>query len=134
MQWRIKHIFNLAPERPWQHGFVNFGFHGREGTQYFLHYNEHWLGCITAEDEFVWTAGAVDKGLSPNHIPFAVKHPHYVCELPDGSLLVSSNGTNEIFRGWPLQSGRAGKQGRQQTEHKQRPWRCGKRCCVHVNA
>ncbi|UCC77933.1 MAG: hypothetical protein JSW37_06085 [Anaerolineales bacterium] len=101
MQWRIKHIFNLAPERPWQHGFVNFGFHGREGTQYFLHYNEHWLGCITAEDEFVWTAGAVDKGLSPNHIPFAVKHPHYINELPDGSLLVSSNGTNEIFRVWP---------------------------------
>ncbi len=98
MRWRIKHIFNLVHERPWEQGFVNFGFHGRDGTQYFLHYNEHWLGCLTPEDHFVWTAGAVDKGLSQNHIPFDVKHPHYITELPDGSLLVSSNGTNEIFR------------------------------------
>jgi hypothetical protein len=98
MQWAIKHIFNLAHERPWQQGFVNFGFHGRDGRQYFLHYNEHWLGLLTAADEFVWTAGAVDKGLSEHHIPFAVKHPHYITELPDGTLLVSSNGTNQIFR------------------------------------
>ncbi len=101
MHWRIKHILNLAQERPWQQGYVNFGFHGRDGTQYFLHYNEHWLGCITDEDVFLWTAGAVDKGLSRNHIPFPVKHPHYVSELPDGSLLVSSNGTNEIYKLWP---------------------------------
>ncbi len=98
MQWRIKHIFNLSEEKPWQDGFVNFGFHGKTGTQYFLQYNEHWLGCLTAEDEFTWTAGAVDKGLSQIHIPCAIKHPHYISELPDGSLLVSSNGTNEIYR------------------------------------
>ena len=66
-----------------------------------LQYNEHWLGCLTTEDRFLWTAGAVDKGLSPNHIPFDVKHPHYITELPEGSLLVSSNGTNEIFKVWP---------------------------------
>lgn len=97
MNWRIKHILNLLPDRPWQRGFVNFGFHGKHGAQYFLQYNEHWLGHLTADDEFAWTAGSVDKGLSRTHIPFPVKHPHYITELPDGSLLVSSNGTNQIF-------------------------------------
>lgn len=66
-----------------------------------LQYNEHWLGCLTSEGGFLWTAGAVDKGLSRLHIPFSLKHPHYITELPDGSLLVSSNGTNEIFKVWP---------------------------------
>ncbi len=104
MQWRIKHIFNFPPDKPWEHGYVNFGFHGRSGAQYFLHYNEHWLGRLTANDAWLWTAGAVDKGLSRVHIPFDIKHPHYITELPDGSLLVSSNGTNEIYRIRPDQA------------------------------
>jgi len=98
MKWRIKHIFNFPPEKPWERGYANFGFHGQSGAQYFLDYNEHWLGCLTPTDDWPWTAGAVDKGLSRVHIPFGIKHPHYITELPDGSLLVSSNGTNEIYR------------------------------------
>jgi len=104
MSWRIKHIFNFLPEKLWEHGYVNFGFHGRGGAQYFLHYSEHWLGRLTAEDEWLWTAGAVDKGLSRVHIPFDINHPHYITELPDGSLLVSSNGTNQIYRIRPDQA------------------------------
>jgi len=101
MEWSIRHIFNFTAHKQWGQGFCAFGFHGKRGTQYVLQYNEHWLGCLTAEDRFLWTAGAVDKGLSRNHISFNVKHPHYVTELPEGSLLVSSNGTNEIFKVWP---------------------------------
>ena len=101
MEWRIKHIFNFTAQKQWGQGFCAFGFHGKRGSQYVLQYNEHWLGCLTAEDRFLWTAGAVDKGLSRNHIPFDVKRPHYVSELPDSSLVVSSNGTNEIFKVWP---------------------------------
>ena len=101
MEWRIKSILNFSAQKQWGEGFCAFGFHGKGGTQYVLQYNEHWLGCLTAEDRFLWTAGAIDKGLSPNHIPFDVKHPHYVTELPEGSLLVSSNGTDEIFKVWP---------------------------------
>jgi hypothetical protein len=103
MKWRIKHIFNFPPDKPWAQGYVYFGFHGRSGAQYLLQYDEHWLGCLTAEDEWLWTAGAVDKGLSRVHVPFHIKHPHYITELPDGSLLVSSNGTNQIFRIRPEQ-------------------------------
>jgi len=98
MAWRIRHIFNFTAQQTWGQGFCAFGFHGSRGTQYLLQYDEHWLGCLAADDTFLWTAGAVDRGLSHTHIPFNVKHPHYVSELPDGSLLVSSNGTNEIYK------------------------------------
>jgi len=98
MNWRIKRIFNFSADRPWQEGYVHFGFHGRGGAQYLLQYDEHWLGCLTAENEWLWTAGAFDKGLSRVYVPFNIKHPHYITELPDGSLLVSSNGTNEVWR------------------------------------
>lgn len=101
MEWRIRHVLNLTADKQWSQGYCAFGFHGKDGTQYMLQYNEHWLGCLTPEDEFTWTAGAVDKGLSRNHIPFGIKQPHYVAELPDGALLVSSGGTNEVFKLWP---------------------------------
>lgn len=100
-EWKIKHIFNFTAPKLWGQGYCAFGFHGKNGAQYLLQYDEHWLGRLTPDDKFLWTAGAVDKGLSPNHIPFNLKHPHYVAELPDGSLLVSSNGTNEIYKLWP---------------------------------
>lgn len=101
MEWKIKHIFNYTEEKQWGHGHCAFGFHGKTGTQYVLQYNEHWVGCLNADDTLLWTAGAVDKGLSPNHIPFGLEHPHYVSELPDGSLLVSGSGTGELFKVWP---------------------------------
>jgi hypothetical protein len=100
MGWRIRHISNFTAGKPWGQGYCAFGFHGKGGAQYLLQYNEHWLGCLTADDRFRWTAGAIDKGLSSNHIPFNVRHPHNITELPDGSLLVSSNGTNQLFKLW----------------------------------
>lgn len=101
INWKIKHIFNFPAERPWQQGFCQFGFHGKSGAQYCLNYDEHWLGCLTPDDRFTWTAGAVDKGLSSAHIPFPLKRPNCIDELPDGSLLLSSGGANQILRIWP---------------------------------
>jgi len=104
VDWRIRRIFNFSPERWWADGCCAFGFHGRDGTQYVLQWDQHWLGCLSSEGEMAWTAGAVDNGFSRTHIPFPVRHPHYITELPDGSLLVSSNGANEIFRLVPAQA------------------------------
>jgi len=98
MEWRIARIFNLSEEKQWEGGFCAFGFHGPDGTQYMLQWSQDWLGCLLPGGQFAWTAGAVDRGLSETHIPFPVRHPHYITELPDQSLLVSSNGTNGIFR------------------------------------
>ena len=101
MEWKIKHIFNFTTDKQWRQGFCCVGFHGETGTQYMSQWDEHWLGCLSSDNEFIWTAGAVDKGLSRHHIPFNVKYPYYITELPDNSLLVTSNGTNEIFKIWP---------------------------------
>lgn len=98
MDWRIARILNLSEDRQWEDGFCAFGFHGADGTQYMLQWNQDWLGCLLPGGRFTWTAGAVDKGLSAVHIPFEIRHPHYLTELPDRSLLVSSGGTNEVFR------------------------------------
>ncbi len=101
MRWQIKHIFNYPAEKPWGNGYAHFGFHDRNNNQYMLQWDEHWLGQLTPDDEFTWTAGALDKGLSQTHIEVDVKHPHYVSESPDGSLTLSSNGNNRIYKIWP---------------------------------
>jgi hypothetical protein len=101
MEWRIKRIFNFPKDKLWRNGYAQFGFHGKNGNQYLLQYDEHWLGQLTHEDRFVWTAGAINKGLSQTHIEMAIKNPHYISESPDGSLTLTSHGNNIIFKIFP---------------------------------
>jgi hypothetical protein len=98
IEWRIKHIFNFEQDRPWRNGYAAFGFHGKHGDQYLLHWYEHWLGHLTRDDRFTWTAGSVNKGLSDNHIDIDVNHPHYITEAPDGTLALSSNRNSKIYK------------------------------------
>jgi hypothetical protein len=63
-----------------------------------LQWDEHWLGHLTSDDRFEWTAGTVNKGFSKNHIDIDIKNPHYICDLPDGTLLLSSNGNSKIYK------------------------------------
>jgi len=100
MKWKVKHVFNFDNTRPWGDGYAG-GFYGKKGDLYMLHWDEHWLGRLTSDDRFTWTAGSVDKGLSDIHISIDVKHPHYICESPDGSLLLSSNGNSKIYKIYP---------------------------------
>ena len=101
MKWQIKHIFNFEQEKLWGHGFCLFGFHGKKGEQYLLQWDEHWLGNLTQDDRFIWTAGSVDKGLSDVHISMDIKNPHYIDEASDGSLILSSNGNSKIYKIYP---------------------------------
>jgi DNA-binding beta-propeller fold protein YncE len=101
MNWQIKHIFNYPKDKHWEKGYAHFGFHGKKGDQYLLQWDEHWLGRLTPDDHFLWTAGAVNKGLSQVHIKMDVSHPHYISESPDGSLTLTSNGNNKIFKIFP---------------------------------
>ena len=98
MEWKIKHIFNFEQDKLWGNGYVHFGFHDKKGKQYMLQWDEHWLGHLTKDDQFTWTAGAVNKGLSDIHIDLDMKNPHYISEAPDGTLIVSSNGNSKIFK------------------------------------
>ncbi|UCB42356.1 MAG: hypothetical protein JSV77_07785 [Dehalococcoidales bacterium] len=101
MEWKIKHIFNFEKDRLWGSGYAFFGFHGKKGDQYLLQWDEHWLGRLNQDNQFTWTAGSVNKGLSDNHIDIGVSHPHYISEAPDGSLVLASNGNNKIFKIYP---------------------------------
>jgi len=101
MKWHIKHIFNYEEEKLWGRGCAQLGFHGKNGEQYALVYNEHWLGHLTPDDRFIWTAGSVDKGLSDTHISMDIRNPHYIAESPDGSLLLSSNGNSKMYKIYP---------------------------------
>jgi hypothetical protein len=101
MKWKVKHIFNFTKDKLWGAGFCQFGFHDNKGNQYMLQWDEHWLGQLTPDDRFLWTAGSVDKSLSVIHINADIKNPHYICGSPDGSLLLSSNGNSKIYKIYP---------------------------------
>ncbi len=70
MKWKIKYILDTTDEKTLKNGFYDFAFHDKYGNKYAANYFEHWLGYINSENEFQWTAGAVDKGLSKCHIRF----------------------------------------------------------------
>ncbi|MFX1390617.1 MAG: hypothetical protein ACFE9Z_11175 [Promethearchaeota archaeon] len=102
MEWKIKYIFNFTDDITWHNGYVQFGFHDFEGNLYILRHENGWIGQITKKDEFLWTAGSMNPGLSNNHIDLDLKNPMYVSKSPkDQALLVSSGGNNQIFRLFP---------------------------------
>ena len=104
MQWKIKRIFNFTDERAWGNGYCNGGFHDKlpSGRVYFQEYFKHWIGLFDPSDKFLWTAGLINPGVSDTHIAVDLKNPHYITTSPDdGATLVSSGGTNKIYKIYP---------------------------------
>ena len=104
VQWRIKHIFNFNDEKAWENGFCNGGFHDNLplGRVYFQEYFKHWIGLFDPSDRFLWTAGSIDPGVSQTHVVVDLRNPHYITTSPDdGATLVSSGGTNRIYKIFP---------------------------------
>jgi len=104
MRWKIKRIFNFTDERAWGNGYCNGGFHDKlpSGRVYFQEYFKHWIGLFDPNDRFLWTAGLIDPGVSKTHIAVDLKNPHYITTSPDdGATLVSSGGTNKIYKIFP---------------------------------
>jgi DNA-binding beta-propeller fold protein YncE len=102
MHWKIKHIFNFTSEKAWGNGYCYGGFHDKSGRVYFQEYLNHWTGVFGSEDRFLWTAGSIDPGVSKTHIHVDFKNPHYITTSPDdGATLVSSGGTNKIYKIFP---------------------------------
>ncbi len=104
MQWKIKRIFNFTSEKAWGDGYCHGGFHDKLplGRVYFQEYFKHWIGVFGPDDKFLWTAGLINPNVSKTHIPVNLKNPHYITTSPDdGATLVSSGGTNKIYKVFP---------------------------------
>jgi hypothetical protein len=98
MKWKIERIVNFGPGDFCKDGFVHFGFHDREGRQFGLEHQKHFLGLIGEDDKPCWTAAArtVFEGV-PN-IKAELEFPIYVDTMPDGTLVVSNFGNNQLYR------------------------------------
>jgi DNA-binding beta-propeller fold protein YncE len=98
MGWKIERIINFEPGDFCKDGFVHFGFHDREGRQYALEHQKHFLGLVGENDRLEWTvaAGAVFEGV-PN-IRAELEFPIYIDVMPDGSLVTSNFGNNRLYR------------------------------------
>ena len=104
MQWRIRRIFNFTDEQAWQDGYCSGGFHDKlpPSRVYFQEYFKHWIGLFGPDNTFHWTAGSINPCVSKVHIPVDLKNPHYITTAPDdGATLVSSGGTNKIYKIFP---------------------------------
>ena len=104
IRWRVRRILNFTSDRAWQDGYCEGGFHDNlnPGEVYFQEYFKHWIGLFGPGNVFKWTAGFVNPDLSKVHIPVDLKNPHYITTAPDdGSVLVSSGGTNKIYKIFP---------------------------------
>lgn len=98
MDWKIERIVNFGPGDFCKDGFVHFGFHDREGRQYALEHQKHFLGLVGENNRLEWTvaAGTVFEGV-PN-IRAELEFPIYIDIMPDGSLVTSNFGNNRLYR------------------------------------
>jgi hypothetical protein len=100
IEWEIERIinFDFGSGDLCKDGFVHFGFHDREGKQYAVEHQKHFLGLVGEGDRLKWTvaAGEVFKGI-PN-IRAELRYPMYVDSLSDGTLVCSNFGNNRLYR------------------------------------
>lgn len=61
-------------------------------------YFRHWVGRLGKDDEFLWTAGVRPDVTTGFHMDADFVRPMFLTESPDGSLLISCDGSARIFR------------------------------------
>lgn len=100
IDWRIERIvnFDFASGDLCKDGFVHFGFHDRDGKQYVVEHQKHFVGLVSGNGRLEWTVAnrTVFEGV-PN-IPAELSYPMYVDSMPDGTLVCSNFGNNRLYR------------------------------------
>ncbi len=96
-RWKVERVVHFGPKDLCRQGFVHFGFHDRDGRQFLIEHQKHFLGLVGEGDRFLWTAGrAVPLKGIPN-IEVDLKFPIYVDVLRDGRLVVSNFGDGRLY-------------------------------------
>ena len=98
IDWKIERIITFEPGDLCKDGFVHFGFHDREGRQYALEHQRHFLGLVGEGDRLKWTAAnrIVFEGVPDIHVD--IRNPMYVDSMLDGALIVSNYGNSRLYR------------------------------------
>jgi hypothetical protein len=100
IEWRIERIvnFNFASGDLCKDGLVHFGFHDRQGKQYVVEHQRHFLGLVGENDKLEWTVAdrTVIEGV-PN-ITAKLSYPMYIDNMSDGTLVCSNFGNKLLYR------------------------------------
>jgi hypothetical protein len=97
-KWRIEKIVHFESGDLCKDGFVHFGFHDREGRQYALAHQKHFLGLVGEHDNLNWTVSDRPVFEDVPNIRAELKYPIYIDSMPDGTLIVSNFGNNILHR------------------------------------
>ena len=87
--WQIKRIINFGESGQFKDGYARFGFHDYEGNQYVLAYDFNWIGFLSSDNHFHWTAGEKQQYETEYHYDVEINKPTYLSRCPDGSILVT---------------------------------------------
>jgi hypothetical protein len=100
IDWQIERIvnFRFAAGDLCKDGFVHFGFHDREGRQYVVEHQKHFLGLISENGKLTWTAAGHSVFDGVPNIRTELKNPMYVDTMPDETLVCSNFGNNRLYR------------------------------------
>ena len=87
--WQIERIINFGKSGQFSDGYARFGFHDDEGNQYVLAYDFNWIGFLSSDDHFHWTAGEKQQYETEYHYDVEINKPTYLSKCHDGSILVT---------------------------------------------
>lgn len=96
--WEIERIVNFGPGDLCKNGFVHFGFHDREGNQYVIEHQKHFLGLVGENDKLKWTVAASTVFHGVPNIAAELRFPMYIDRMLDGALVASNFGNNHLYR------------------------------------
>jgi len=98
--WEIESIinFDLRFGTLSKNGFAYFGFHDKNGKQYAISHQRHFLGPVDNNDSLKWTVATSSIYEDVPNIHADLKYPMYIDSMPDGTLITSNFGNNRIYR------------------------------------
>jgi hypothetical protein len=94
--WYVERIINFGKSGQFLDGFARFGFHDSKGAQFVLAHNDNWIGALSGDDQFLWTAGQKPPLKGHLHFDIEILKPSFISEFRDSSLAVT--GKNGVFK------------------------------------
>jgi hypothetical protein len=98
INWKVERIINFGPDDLCKDGFVHFGFHDRNGNQYAVDHQKHFVGPVGDSDRLKWTVAADTVFEGIRNIRAELQFPMFIDSMLDGSLVVSNFGNSRLYR------------------------------------